>query len=58
MIANPTDEMYIANGYKPIQYVEPPQKDGYYFTSTFVELDNAIVQVWEEHNVIENYEGE
>lgn len=53
MIANPPKETYIANDYKPIQYTETPQKDGYYFTSTFEELDNAIIQVWEEHEILE-----
>ena len=51
MIANPTKETYITNGYKPIQYIEAPSKEGFYFTCKFVELENSILQVWEEHEI-------
>ena len=57
MIANPTNEMYIANGYKPIQYTEAPTKDGFYYTSKFVEKEDVIVQVWEEHIVVDNIDS-
>jgi hypothetical protein len=53
MIANPTKEIYISNGYKPIQYNEMPIKDGFYFTSQFIELENNIIQFWLEHEITE-----
>jgi hypothetical protein len=57
MIANPTNEMYIANGYKPIEYTDVPTKDGFYYTSKFIEVENSIVQIWEEHIVLDNIES-
>lgn len=56
MIANPTDEMYKANGYKAVQYTQQPKKDGYYFVPKFVGKTDYIVQVWEER-AIQNEEN-
>ena len=56
MIANPTNEIYLANGYKPLERTEMPTKEGFYYTPKFVEGEEAIVQVWEEHVVLEDTE--
>ena len=54
MIANPTNEIYILNGYKPLECTEMPTKEGFYYTPKFVEVENSIVQIWEEHIVLDN----
>lgn len=53
MIANPKGEMYLYSGYKPIEYTNHPEfKDGYYFTPKFIEMEDKIIQIYEEHIII------
>ena len=54
MIANPTAEIYIQHGYKPIKHSEPQQKEGYYFTSNYKDEGDYILEFWEEHIVETN----
>lgn len=46
-IGNPTLEMLIAEGYKPVTYMEPPQADvGYIAVPGWVETAKEIMQTW------------
>ena len=46
---NPPPEVYAAEGYKPVQFTEPPgdAPSGYQWSETWAETDNTIVQGWE-----------
>lgn len=47
VVYNPPVEMYVANGYKTIQFTAPPEApDGYYYAPDWDEQENVIVQVW------------
>ena len=52
-IINPTEEHYKQAGYKKIIKTETPVKEGYYYTSKFVDNGDVIVQEWEEHEIVE-----
>lgn len=41
--------LYIQHGYLPIEVEEQPIKEGYYYTPTYAQVDNKIIQSWEEH---------
>ena len=45
---NPPEEIYGAEGYKPVRYTEPPSEptDGYQWNETWSETDTEIVQGW------------
>lgn len=46
-IGNPTPEMLIADGYKPVAYTDPPQTDsGYIAVPGWTETAESIVQTW------------
>lgn len=47
---NPPPEVYLENGYKPVQYTDqpPPQGVGWYIV-TWTETADAIVQGWAWH---------
>ena len=48
MIINPSDDIYLAFGYLPVQYTEPPTvEEGYYAVPKWVQTETAIVQEWE-----------
>ena len=47
MIYNPPNEMYIEQGYLPIERTEPPEADKFY-TATWEESDGKIIIVWTE----------
>ena len=51
--SNPSEEVLIEQGYKPIEYTEMPVKEGYYYTSKFETRLNKIIQIWEEHKIPE-----
>lgn len=42
-------EVLVQLGYKQIVKTEMPQKEGFYYTETWSEADNKIVQGWQEH---------
>ncbi len=47
IVYNPTEDMYLAAGYKPVKYTTAPEApDDYYYESGWEEQDEAIVQVW------------
>lgn len=47
-IGNPTPEMLIAEGYKPVRYTEPPKTDiGYTAVAGWTETETEIIQTWE-----------
>ena len=46
-IYNPTDEILLATGFKPMIYSDPPDApEGYYYDSEWEETADSIVQVW------------
>lgn len=46
-VYNPTDEMLIAQGYKPVVFTEPPvMETGYVSVSGWLETADDIVQSW------------
>lgn len=57
--ANPTAEQLKNAGYKPLVLSDMPEdREGYYSVDTYKETDNEIVQVWEEHKILEEVEGQ
>ena len=47
-IGNPDCETYAAQGYKPVQFTDPPDAPaGYYYEPTWTENEDEIVQGWE-----------
>lgn len=46
-IGNPTPEMLIAEGYKPVRYTTPPETPpGYIAVPGWEETETEIVQIW------------
>ena len=46
-VYNPTPEMLIAEGYKPVVYTEPPTVEpGFVAVPGWEERENEIVQIW------------
>lgn len=45
---NPPAEVYLAKGYKPVVYTEPPTEptEGYQWVETWSETESEIVQRW------------
>ena len=48
-IGNPPGSVYEADGYKPVQYTDPPGEpdEGYQWAETWTETDSEIVRGWE-----------
>ena len=48
VVYNPPSEMYITQGWKPVEYTEQPDDPpaGYYYESGWEEQTNAIIQTW------------
>ena len=47
IIYNPPAEMYLEQGWKPVQYTDPPEApSGYYYESGWEETAEVIVQTW------------
>ncbi len=47
IVYNPPAEMYLEQGWKPVQYTDPPEApSGYYYESSWEEQTEAIVQTW------------
>ena len=44
-------EIYIENGYYPIEKTKTPEKEGFYYISYWEFENNKCVQKWEEHEV-------
>lgn len=38
------------NGYKPIEFTEPIEKDGFYPVATYEETETEILQKWDSGN--------
>ena len=49
--ANPTAETLLAHGYLPMEEVEKPEKDGFYYTLSYNIVGDVIKQVWSEHEI-------
>lgn len=47
-IGNPPAEVYLAEGYKPVIYTDPPTEpgEGYQWVESWSETDTEIVQDW------------
>ena len=46
-IGNPSGEIYKSQGYKELEYTDPPEvEDGYEAISGWEELEDKIVQIW------------
>ena len=46
-IANPPAEIYLALGYKPVRYTDPPETEpGYIAVPGWLEDQDEIVQTW------------
>ena len=45
---NPPAEVYLAEGYKPVRYTDPPTEpgEGYQWSETWSETETEIVQGW------------
>lgn len=45
---NPPAEVYLAEGYKPVRYTDPPTEpgEGYQWSEVWSETDTEIVQGW------------
>lgn len=47
IVYNPPAEMYLAQGWKPVQFTDEPEApSGYYYESGWEEQSDAIVQTW------------
>ena len=48
VVYNPPAEMYLEQGWKPIEYTEQPDDppSGYYYESGWEEQTDEIVQIW------------
>lgn len=47
IVYNPPAEMYLAQGWKPVEYTEAPEPPaGYTYEPGWEETDEAIVQTW------------
>ena len=49
--ANPIDETLLAHGYLPMEEVEKPEKEGFYYTLSYNIVGDVIKQVWSEHEM-------
>ena len=43
----------LAQGWKPVVYIEPPKQEGYYAVAEWMETEDAITQVWTLHEAPE-----
>lgn len=45
---NPTEQMYLDNGYSPVEFTDIPEEapDGYYYESGWEQTNTTIVQTW------------
>lgn len=56
-MGNPPQEVYKAEGYKPVTYTDQPAPPGSgWFVETWSETDDAIVQGWEWHETTDEDE--
>lgn len=47
VVYNPPAEMYLAAGWKPVEFVDAPEApEGFYYEPGWEERAEAIVQVW------------
>lgn len=47
VVYNPPEEMYLAQGWKPVENTAPPEaQDGFYYEIGWEETAEAIVQTW------------
>ena len=54
---NPPGEVYLEQGYKPVQYTDQPEPQGVgRYEATWTETDEAIVQGWTWHEATDEDE--
>ena len=47
IVYNPPAELYLAQGYQPVEYTDEPEApEGYYYESGWEQVEDAIVQTW------------
>ena len=47
VVYNPPAEMYLAAGYKPVEFTDAPEApEGFYYESAWEENADSIVQTW------------
>lgn len=47
VVYNPPAEMYLAAGYKPVEFTDAPEAlEGFYYESAWEEQAESIVQTW------------
>ena len=47
VVYNPPAEMYLAQGWKPVRFTEPPEApSGYFYADGWEEQEEEIVQTW------------
>lgn len=47
VVYNPPESMYLEQGWKPVEYTDPPEApSGYYYESGWSEDEDKIVQTW------------
>lgn len=47
VVYNPSAEMYLAQGWKPVRFTDAPEAPtGYYYESGWEENEDEIVQTW------------
>lgn len=47
VVYNPPAEMYLAAGYKPVEFTDAPEApEGFYYESGWEETADSIVQAW------------
>lgn len=47
VVYNPPAKMYLAAGFKPVEFTDAPEApEGYYYDSGWEEQEEAIVQTW------------
>jgi hypothetical protein len=46
-VYNPPAELYLANGYLPVEFTDAPEApDGYHYESGWEQTEEAIAQTW------------
>lgn len=55
--ANPTEEQIRKAGYKELVKNDMPEKEGYYYTDTYDDTGDEIIQSWEGHEIREEEEN-
>ena len=58
IIANPTADILLQQGYLPVVIETSPDINDYYYTPIYTKSNNKIYQSWEEHKIDNNLEDD